>query len=223
MGLKKQQQPSLTRVAADAREVVCCEPALGAAAVSGNCADGLLGMKYGNVTWPFGAWMFIWKLVFSLIMDSRCFWFFIKEFGNFFISFLWFPFWKKERSYTIWSARFCKKRRLKVGRKGCCTGCVLELGVNRGWVPEVTFPSDSENLLVQDQVAGTPFFGRNQPDAFPDLSHLPNHLFLNNCRGGGGGSATTARKRWEKDREQALLQGLAGLLAQFKSPAYLDP
>ena len=63
-----------------------------------------------------------------------------------------------------------------------------------------------------------PFFGRNQPDAFPDLSHLPNHLFLNNCRGGGGGSATTARKRWEKDREQALLQGLAGLLAQFKSP-----
>ena len=83
----------------------------------------------------------------------------------------------------------------------------------------MTFPSDSENLLVpQDQVASTPFFGRNQPDAFPDLSHLPNHLFLNNCRGGGGGSATTARKRWEKDREQALLQGLAGLLAQFKSP-----
>ena len=89
IGLKKQQQPSLTRVAANAREVVCCEPALGAAAVSsGNCADGLLGMKYGNVTWPFGAWMFIWKLVFSLIMDSRCFWFFIKEFGNFLISFL---------------------------------------------------------------------------------------------------------------------------------------
>lgn len=218
-GPEKQQQPSLTRVAADAREVVCCEPALGAAAVSGNCADGLLGMKYGNVTWPFGAWMFIWKLVFSLFMDSRCFWFFIKEFGNFLLRFYDFLFGKKERSYTIWSARFCKKRRLKVGRKGWLHRLCSRVRSQPGVGPRVTFPSDSENLLVpQGQVAGTPFFGRNQPDAFPDLSHLPNHLFLNNCRGGGGGSATTARKRWEKDREQALLQGLAGLLAQFKSP-----
>lgn len=116
---------------------MCCEPALGAAAVSsGNCADGLLGMKYGNVTWPFGAWIFIWKLVFSLIIDSRCFWFFIKEFGNFLLRFYDFLFGKKNVLIPYGLLVFVKKDDLKLVGKDGCTGCVLELEVNRGWVPE---------------------------------------------------------------------------------------
>ena len=117
MELKKQQQPSQTRVAADAREAACCEPVLGAGVFSGICADGFLGMSYGYVTWPFGAWMCIWHLVFSILMDSRCFWFFLSDLRNI-IHRIYVLFFGKNRSYTIWSAHFCKKRRLKFARKG---------------------------------------------------------------------------------------------------------
>ncbi len=143
----------------------------------------------------------------------------LRRFRKLFSSDLRSLFGKKDRSYTIWSARFSKKRQLKFARKGWLHRLLSRIRRQPGVGPRMTSPSCSENLLApHDQVTGTHFYCGNQPAAFQDLSHLPSHLFHNNCRGGEGGSATTARKRWERDREQALLQGLAWLLAQFKTP-----
>ena len=130
-----------------------------------------------------------------------------------------FPFGKKDHSHDIWSARLCQKRRLKVARKGWLHRLRSRIRGQYGVGPRMSPLSCSTNCFGPlHHTTFASFVDKEQPAAFHDLTHLPPNLFLNTCRGGGGGSAATARKRWEKDRDQALLQGLAGLLAQFKTP-----
>lgn len=203
-------------LAAEACEDASCEPVV--AASFG--ADGCFGLHILHVSWSPGIWMF---LVIRLFLEERTMlgWLFqclAVHTGFFFHWFDWlWSFWRN-KPFTIRSARFCGKTRVKVARQGWLHRFHERLRLQPGVGPRMTKTSLIGNL-GHKPVAGE-FLDPFSQDRFSDLCNvtgLPPNIPFDNCRGGAGGSAATARKRKENERDQALLQGLAGLLAHFNS------
>ena len=108
----------------------------------------------------------------------------------------------------MFKARFCRKQRLKVARKGWVHRLHERLRLL-----SMRKVGESTRHLPLNTVLNAPC------SFFADPSEDLLGVNWDDCRGGAGASAATARKRQEHERDHALLEGLAALLAQFDDRA----